>query len=179
MKRPKLIVLNGFAGSGKTTIAKRYIADNPLTLLIEGDELIVNIGQWLTHEEEARRLIYELSKQIADTHLTSGNDVIIPYLITDNAHLISFREIAQKHDASFYNFLLFNEKEVAIGKLLERGSWGEAGTDPIGDTDMPVISDLYDKMASQLEAQTDAIIVAQQDRTIDQTYSFIVGHMVQ
>lgn len=54
MTQPKFILLNGFAGAGKTTIAKRYLADHPLAFLIEGDELIVNLGHWLELEEKAR-----------------------------------------------------------------------------------------------------------------------------
>ena len=50
----KVILLNGFAGAGKTTIAKRYIDQHPLSVVIEGDELIVNIGNWVAQEDEAR-----------------------------------------------------------------------------------------------------------------------------
>jgi DNA transposition AAA+ family ATPase len=38
-------MLGGFAGCGKTTIAKRYISENPLTLIIEGDEVITKLRQ--------------------------------------------------------------------------------------------------------------------------------------
>ena len=44
METTKVILLNGFAGAGKTTLARKYIDSHPLSIVIEGDELIVNIG---------------------------------------------------------------------------------------------------------------------------------------
>jgi predicted kinase len=174
MGRQKLIILNGFAGSGKSTIGKRYIADNPLALLIEGDELIVNMGQWLEHEPKARENVFELAKSLLSTHLSRGYDVIIPYLVTSASHIDAFRQIATECGASSFNFLLFNERDVAVARLLERGTWGEAGLDPLGEKDMPEIISLYDQMEAQLEAQKDVIIIRQQSRSIDDTYAAIL-----
>lgn len=173
MSKSNLIVLNGFAGSGKSSIAKRYIKDHPLALVIEGDELIVNMGHWVDHEPEARRIIFELTKSLASTHLAQGYDVVLPYLVTSASHITKFEQLAQEADARFYNFLLFNEKESAIHKLMERGTWGEAGLDPLGDKDMPVISDLYDRMEKQLESQKSVIVVHQAGLTEEDSYKII------
>lgn len=177
MREARLIVLNGFAGSGKSTIGRRYIKENPLALLVEGDELIVNVGQWLENEPKARDLVLELTKSLASTHLSKGYDVVIPYLVTKASHIDVFREIAANHNADFFNFLLFNEKDTAIERLLERGTWGEAGLDPLSDKDMPEIINLYDQMEVQLEAQKDAIKIAQKNRSIDDTYAAILEHI--
>jgi hypothetical protein len=56
-------------------IAERYIDEHPLTMNIEGDQLITMFGQWLRYEG-----------------------------------------------------------------LLKRGSWGEEGTEPITDADLPAIN---------------------------------------
>jgi len=83
MNSPKIILINGFAGSGKTTIARMYTDNHPLAMLIEGDELIVNIGGWLDNEPQARDLVFELSKKMLDTALSFGYDVVLPYLVVD------------------------------------------------------------------------------------------------
>lgn len=176
MQKPKLILLNGFAGAGKSTIGKRYITDHPLALVIEGDELIVNLGNWLEREGEARELVYEMIKNLIVIHLSKGHDVVLPYLVTDSRHIKEFESMAADTNATFYNFLLFNEKEVAIKRLLERGTWGEAGTDPLSEKDMPEIERLYDVMEQQLEHQGAVIIIDQTGLSIDGTYAQIMRH---
>lgn len=47
--KQKLIMLNGAAAVGKTTMADRYAADHPLVLNIAGDQLIAMIGCWRAH----------------------------------------------------------------------------------------------------------------------------------
>jgi 2-phosphoglycerate kinase len=44
--KQKLILLNGFAGVGKSTIAQKYISETPLTLCLEGDIVMGMIGCW-------------------------------------------------------------------------------------------------------------------------------------
>lgn len=176
MQKPKLILLNGFAGAGKSAIGKRYITDHPLALVIEGDELIVNLGNWLEREGEARELVYEMIKNLIVIHLSKGHDVVLPYLVTDSRHIKEFESMAADTNATFYNFLLFNEKEVAIKRLLERGTWGEAGTDPLSEKDMPEIERLYDVMEQQLEHQGAVIIIDQTGLSIDGTYAQIMRH---
>lgn len=171
MSRPKLMLLNGFAGNGKTTIGKRYIREHPLSLLVEGDEIIVNLGDWYANEAKARKITFELTKSLVRTHLALGLDVLLPYLVVDSNHVSEFRTIAGEHDAAFYNFLLHNEKTAAIQSLLKRGTWGEADLEPLSDKDLPIINDLYDRMEAQLEHQPDITTIALEGRTVDETYA--------
>lgn len=46
----RLIHLNGPPGVGKTSIARRYLADHPLTLMVDIDNLRAALGQWETEE---------------------------------------------------------------------------------------------------------------------------------
>lgn len=174
MRKAKFIVLNGFAGAGKSTIAKRYIADHPLALTIEGDELIVNMGHWLENEPTARGLVYEMIKSLAGAHLSLGHDVVLPYLVTDATHIKEFKQIADEQGAQFFNILLSNEKDVAIKRLLERGTWGEAGTDPLSDKDASEIERLFNLMQMELGKQVDAVVIEQKDLSIEQTYSLVL-----
>lgn len=154
MPIPKLILLDGFAGSGKTTIAKRYIDEHPLALVVEGDTIIVNIGQWEAHEDEARALMFEITKSLARTHLTSGNDVILPYLLTKPDNTATFEAIAHEAGATYHEVIILDAKETAVSRLLKRGSWGEPGSLPFTDKDLPIIEDLYDRMISASNSRT-------------------------
>lgn len=171
MQLPKFILLNGFAGAGKTTIAKRYLADHPLAFVIEGDELIVNLGHWLEREEEARGLVYDMIKSLAASHLARGYDVVLPYLVVDASHIDEFKRIAAEQNAEFFNVLLSNEKDVAIARLLERGTWGEAGTDPLSEKDAPEIERLFTLMQDQLVHQEDVIGIEQGELGVEDTYT--------
>jgi predicted kinase len=170
MIKPKLILLDGFAGVGKTTLAKRYVADHPLAMDLEGDEIIVMLGQWLKHEDEARALLFELGKAMIATHLESGHDVVVPCLPTNIKHLRAFEDIAKKVGARFFEVVLVAKREEAIQRLLKRGTWGEAGTDPLAETDLPVIEKLYDDMARTLAERPDAVRIPSVENSHDYTY---------
>lgn len=157
MTKPKLILLNGFAGAGKSTIAKMYIAEHPLAMVIEGDELIVNMGSWQTNEDEARRLVFLLTKAMARTYLAESYDVLLPYLVMNASHVDEFEKMAKDLDADFYEFVLHDDRPTAIAKLLKRGTWGEAGQPPITDDELPVIEELATKMEQELEKRPGAV----------------------
>jgi len=157
MARPKLILINGFAAAGKTTIAKMYVAERPLAMMVESDDLIVNIGDWQANEDEARRLVFLLIKSMIRTYLAEGRDVVLPYLVTDASHVDEFEKIAKGLDTDFYEFALHNDQPTAIAKLLKRGTWGEAGQPPIADDELPVIEELVAKMEQELVKRPRAI----------------------
>ena len=174
---PNFIILNGFAGSGKSSLGKKYIEEHPLGLLIEGDQIIVNMGDWLEHEAEARQNVFELTKSMASTILSRGYDVVVPYLVVDNSHISAFEQIATEHSARFFNFLLFNDQEEAVARLMERGTWGEAGLDPLSEKDLPEINELYSQMEAALEHQPGIIKIDQSGKTIDDSYAEILEHI--
>lgn len=157
---PKLILLEGFAGSGKTTIAERYASEHPLTMHLEEDKLIVMFGQWLAHEDEARKLVFSLAKTMIATCLESGRDTIVPYLPTHPDRVKAFEDIAQNSGAGFFEVILEVERKDAIRRLMQRGSWGEEGTEPITDADLPIIENLHDTMSGVLEQRHAATRIA-------------------
>lgn len=173
----KVIVLNGFAGAGKTTIGKLYIDDHPLALLIEGDEIIVHLGQWLQYQDEARKIIFEITKSMLSTHLKNGHDVVLPYLITDAYHANEFEKIAKENHAEFYNFYLHNEKDAAIESLFKRGSWGEPGLEPLTEKDRPEAEKLYEDMERQLSQSSNHRTLRISGKTADETYLELTKHL--
>jgi len=170
-------MLSGFAASGKTTIGQRYLKDHPLALLIEGDELIVNLGQWLKYEDEARLITFELMKSLARTQLALNHDVLWPFLLTNAAHIAEIESIAKDTGAQTYEFLLDIPKPAAIARLLKRGRWGEAGLDALTDKDLPVIEELYDTMVGELSQRPQSTIINVENKSVEQTYQEIMAHL--
>ena len=66
---PRLIVLNGPPGIGKSTLARRYVDDHPLTLCLEQDVVQGLLGGWLTREGDSNLLARQLCLGMARTHL--------------------------------------------------------------------------------------------------------------
>ena len=153
----KLIILYGFAASGKTTIAKKYIDDHPLSITIEGDLIIEMIGQWRKFEDSARELVYKHTCSIVRNHLQSGHTVILPYLLTNATHIESFKAIATEVGCSFYEIYLKEDKEAAISRLLKRGTWGEVDSPLLTDTDTdrPEIKTLFGTMKREMAKRND------------------------
>lgn len=167
----KCILLNGFAAAGKTTIAKKYINDHPMALVIEGDELVVNIGQWTKNEPQARAQVFEFTKLLLTAHLARGYDVILPYLVTNTSHVEEFEKITQDNGAEFYEVLLHNSHDDAVGRLLQRGSWGEVGLPPVTQSDLPQIEKDLAHMENLLQERPNAKIIHTAGNSINETYA--------
>lgn len=88
----RLILLDGMPGVGKSTIAKAYVADRPGTLNLDIDVLRTLVGgEWSQTAELGR----SLALTIAQTHLASGYDVVVPQLVADPAELARFESAAK------------------------------------------------------------------------------------
>src|ERR1044071_9313388 len=123
MTTPKLILINGFNASGKTTVAKKYIQEHSMAMCIEVDELVDNIGDWTNHRDEVQKLTFELAAAMIRTYLSSGHDVVLPYIVTIADDIREFEQIAHDCNAQYYVVFLHDEKEDALAKLLKRGKW--------------------------------------------------------
>lgn len=154
MKKSKLIILYGFASSGKSTLAKKYTDNHASSVAIEGDVLIGAIEHWRDNETQARKIVFEQTKSIAAEKLKAGYDVIIPYLLTDSEHARTFENIAKNSNVDFYEVYIEIEKEDVVNRLLERGVWGEEGSPSLTEKDLPEINTLFETMSLAVEKRS-------------------------
>lgn len=168
--QPKLIILYGFAASGKTTIARKYVDSHPLAMMIEGDELIAMMGDWRKFEKEARKLVYEHTCSIVKNQLHAGYDIVLPYLLTDVTEIDSFKKIANDAECSLHEIYLDADKEVAIARLLKRGRWGEVGSPLLTEQDRPEMESLFDTMNNEMSKVPEAISIEIVEDDIESTY---------
>lgn len=102
-RRPKIIVLRGNSGSGKSTIAyKLRTVTEPMAIVIEQDHFRQKIVA--QKGEESRELTKKLIHMITDTGLRSGRDVIIEGIFTRTRWQDLFEEIIKNYDAETYFF---------------------------------------------------------------------------
>jgi predicted kinase len=170
----KLIILYGFASSGKSTLAKRYTENHPMTIAIEGDELIGMIGGWRNDESDARQLVFEYTKSIADIHLGSGHDVVIPYLLNEASHSAAFKQIATKHNAEFYEVYIDIGKEDAVNRLISRGCWGEKGSRALTEQDREELEGRFDYMENVMQQPPNVIPIESELNDIDAAYQNLI-----
>ncbi len=173
--QPKLIFLNGFAGCGKTTLAKMYIDEHLLALDIEGDELMPMLGQWKENWDAAANCKLALTESMVVTHLRSGYDVVLPFLLVDAMHAETYENIAHDTGAHFFEIMLSLTKEEAIGRLQKRGTWGEVGLPPLTERDLPDIEKLYDDMVTATSQRPNTINIYPKEGAIKETYKALLA----
>jgi len=115
----RLIHLNGPPGVGKTSLARRYLADHPLSLMVDVDTLRVSLGQWETHEE-SRLLARELALALIGAHLAAGHDVVIPQYLGRIVFIERLQVTAEQHRAAFVEVLIVANHSTAVDRFRRR-----------------------------------------------------------
>jgi hypothetical protein len=104
--RPRLILLNGMPGVGKSTLAERYRAQHPGVLLCDPDRLRSMIGG---DPREAVGAVRTLALAMAAAHLRSGHDVVVPQLVADEAQLRRFVAAAEEGGGELVTVMLVDD----------------------------------------------------------------------
>jgi predicted kinase len=110
---PRLIVLNGPPGIGKSTLARRYVEEHPLTLALEQDVVRGLIGGWRTREIDSGMLARELCLAMARAHLLGGHDVIVPQFVALPSYLDQLRSVATETGVHHVEILLLDDVVAA------------------------------------------------------------------
>lgn len=169
--KPKLIILNGPCGVGKTTLAEIYKDEHPLTLSLDVDEVRRFIGQYREHREKSHELMYRLAYAMAEEHLKSGYDVVVPNIIRDVAILERFEEIAQVLNVDFYEFVLTTSKEDAIARAVKRGF------KPGGLLQADKLETMYDELVETLKKRPEVIQITSKERQVEETYRELIDKL--
>ena len=91
---PSLIFLTGAPASGKSTLARRLVAERPLALLLDLDTLRGQLGDWRADPASAGVRAREIGLAIARAQLAAGGDVVVPQFVRRPELVEQFRELA-------------------------------------------------------------------------------------
>lgn len=128
MPVPRLIHLNGPPGIGKSTLARRYGADHPGTLVCDIDVLRAMVGGWESDFHGAGSRIRSAALAMISAYLLTGDDVVLPQLISRRDEQERFRAAATDVGAQYQCLLLMAEPGDVVRRFHARHA--ESGADP-------------------------------------------------
>jgi predicted kinase len=118
--KPKLIVLNGNPGMGKSTLSQRYANEHPMTLNLDVDRLWHLLGQWQVSMPQSEVQKYKFAYALAGVHLADGYSVIVADHIQHAEVYQRFQKIAEAHSAVFVEAVLLSTVDDAIERCKTR-----------------------------------------------------------
>lgn len=178
--KPRLIILNGPLGIGKSTLASKYADEHPITLRLDIDDIRTYISHWRDYDEQSADSSKKMALAMAKVHLSVGYDVVIPQIIRKAVLLESFEQVALEADADFKEVLLLVSKEEAVRRFKERSyaQGYETGFRPGGLIDTggreKKLSTMYDDMISTTNKRPNTIIIEPEYGNIDSTYGELI-----
>lgn len=161
----KLILLNGPAGVGKSTVAERLHADTPMSLLIVVDSVRKQISGWRESRKESQILAYQIAVASVDTCLSEGHDVIIDKaVLNDDKTLDMLVSVGEKHCAQIYEIVLTASKEVVMDRATRRGF------NPGGLLTLEGVEHLWSLSEALKETRPGAVIIDTSTLTPEEVY---------
>lgn len=178
---PRLIVLNGPPGIGKSTIAQMYVDEHPGVLNLDIDRLTELIGGWRTQRKRIVALGRTAALAMGATHLRSGSDVIVPQLVGRLPELERFEAVARDARAAFCHIVLMDGKTRSAERFVRRGHDTEdpwlrelhAHVDRLGRDEL--LSQIYEDLSDVVRSRLTSILVTSEEDAIQRTYDVVAA----
>ena len=174
--KPKLIVLNGNPGMGKSTLSQRFADEHPMTLNLDVDRLWHLLGQWQTSMPWSEIQKYKFAYALASVHLADGHSVIVADHIQNSEVYQRFQNIAEVHSAMFVEVVLLSTVDDAIErcKTRARNMGYETGFRPGGVLDTngreAKLASMHENMLAAIATREHMIRIESVEGDIEGTY---------
>jgi len=177
----RLIHLNGPPGIGKSTLARRYVADHPGVLNCDIDVLRTLIGGWANDFAAAGALIRPAALAMIEAYLANGHDVVLPQMLADPNELARFEACATKVGARFIERVLMDTPAASVARFHRRGD--SEAPDPWHDQVRAIVAadggddalaHWHAALERLLPERPHAIVIASADGAVEETYRALV-----
>lgn len=179
----RLIHLNGPPGIGKSTLARRYVADHPGVLNCDIDTLRTFIGGWEDDFAGAGALIRPAALAMIGAYLASGEDVVLPQMLVDPLQVALFSACATDVGAEFVERFLMDTPAACVSRFARRGS---GSAEPWHDQVRTIVEanggdDELRRCHAGLERllveRPWAVMIESVERSVDQTYETLCASL--
>jgi predicted kinase len=180
---PRLILLNGPPGCGKSTLAQMFAHEHPLTLNLDIDRLRAQIGQWRARSQESGLLARQLALAMAGIHLASGHDVVIPQYVARIEFIEQVEAVATGAGAPFHEIVLLDSRENSSRRFERRG---RTAADPAHVQAHEMIdeaggraafAEMYEQLLMMLAARPRARIVRTRNGQVARAYQDFLSRL--
>ena len=165
---PRLIVLNGPPGCGKSTIAQLFADDHPLALNLDIDRLRSMLGGWQSDLTSAGLLARACALAAARVHLAAGHDVVVPQFLGRVEFLEQVERLGREVGAAFVEIVLLDTKANSLARYAER-TRATARPEHV-EADSNELAVMYDRLVEVMRRRTHAKIVPTRQGDTAETY---------
>lgn len=119
---PRLVLLDGAPGVGKSTLARLLAEDRPLTLALDVDQLKHALGRWEEDAAASGLRARELALALIDVQLGAGRDVILGQYLARTPFIEQLEAAAGRAGAEFREVLLEVDEQTLRARLTARAA---------------------------------------------------------
>ena len=177
----RLIHLNGPPGIGKSTVARRYVAEHSGVLNCDIDVLRTFIGGWESDFAKAGALIRPAALAMIQAYLASGQDVVLPQMLINPNELARFEACAIDAGAQFVERFLMDTPTSSVARFHRRG--GSEADDPWHDQVRGIVAAnggddelgrCHAALGRLLSERPNALAITSSEGALEDTYSAVI-----
>lgn len=173
---PRLILLNGPPGIGKSTLAATYVQRHPGVLNLDIDRLRTFVGGWRDRFAETGEIVRPLALAMARTHLASGADVVLPQYLGRPSEIERFEQAAHHAGGEFRELVLLDDRRHAVDRFYRRGTddpdpWHDEVRRIVeADGGRAALEAMYDRLTDAVATRPQTVVIDSAVGDLERSY---------